>query len=113
MKPLSPLPDSSLEAAPLEGLVSIAGPLTVASVERWRLRIVDALAGSTEPGVDLAAVNEVDVFGLQLLLAARRGAQERGKVFRVLNDGSVVRRACVSAGVDPVAIGLRAFSETP
>ena len=113
MKPLSQSSDSSLDASVLEELVAIAGPLTVASVEGWRLRIVDALARSAQPGVDLAAVDEIDVFGLQLLHAARHGAEARRKVFRVLNGGSVVHRACVSAGVDPLAIGLRVLSETP
>lgn len=113
MKPLSQSSDSSLDAAVFEDPVSIAGALTVASVERWRLRIVDALAQSAQPGVDLAALDEIDVFGLQLLHAARHGAEACGKVFRVLNGGPVVHRACVSAGVDPFAIGLRVLYETP
>jgi hypothetical protein len=103
----------SSDAASPEDLVSIAGPLTVASVESWRVRIVDAITRSPQPGVDLAALDDVDVFGLQLLYAARRGAEALGKRFRVLNGSPLILRACVSAGVDPLAVGLCSPSEIP
>jgi anti-anti-sigma regulatory factor len=81
-------------------LLTVDGPLTIAVAEAWRARLVAALAGEGELTVDLSAATEIDVFGVQLLLAARRSAAEQGRSFRVADNGESLARACVSAGVD-------------
>lgn len=89
-----------------ESVVGVDGALTVGSAESWRVRIVEALAQSASVAVDLAATTEIDVFGLQLLYAARCSADAQGKTFRAFNAGPVVESACAAAGIDPTAVGL-------
>jgi len=89
-----------------ENTVHVDGALTVGSAEGWRHQIVDTLGRSSAVAVDLAATAEIDVFGLQLLYAARQSAAGQAKSFRVLNAGPVVHRACAAAGIDAAAIGL-------
>ncbi len=111
----SPVPDPAPNpsSASAERVLSVDGALTVASAEAWRIRIADALAPAAALAVDLAGAGEVDVFGLQLLCAARRSAGAQGKTFRVLHAGPAVQRACAAAGFAPASLGLEAAFPTP
>ncbi len=101
------LPSSAMPPDPVpDGVIAIVGPLTIATVESWRVRILDTMDQSATPGLDFAAAGEIDVFGVQLLHAATRGAGERRKTLRVLNAGATLENACTAAGVDPRAIGI-------
>lgn len=95
------------------GTVAIDGPLTVATVARWRGPLAAALADTRGATVDLGGVGEVDAFGLQLLCAGRRSAGVRGGDFQVVNAAESVRRVCADAGLDPAAAGLNAVSSLP
>lgn len=80
-------------------LLIVDAPFTIALAESWRARLVAAFAGGGGLTVDVSGAAEIDVFGVQLLLAARRSAAEQGRSFRV-SGGEALARACVSAGVD-------------
>ncbi len=98
------LPPSAASAVspPAPGeTVAVDGALTVAVVEAWRARLAAALARGPGLTVDVSAADEIDVFGVQLLWAARRSAREQGRSFRVIDATGALRRACASAGLDP------------
>jgi anti-anti-sigma factor len=61
--------------------LSIEGELTVFTVHALKERLLAALSQSSTLQIDLSGVSEVDGAGIQLLLAAKREAQQR--------DGSV------------------------
>jgi anti-anti-sigma regulatory factor len=88
------------------GEIRIDGPLTVAFVESWRAHLSAALGRSPALTVDLAAVSACDVFGLQLLWAARRSAESRAGSFALINPGDAFADACKSAGLDPAGFEL-------
>lgn len=88
------------DASESPALIRIDGPLTIAVADAWRTRLVTALAGGTGLAVDVSAATEIDVFGIQLLLAARRSAIGQGRMFRVTDDGESLGRVCASTGVD-------------
>lgn len=102
---MSPALPTSVAAStpPLGETVTVDGPLTVAVVEAWRVRFAAAFARSPGLTVDVTAANEIDVFGVQLLWSARCSAREQGRFFSVIDSGGALRRACVSAGLDPTA----------
>lgn len=58
--------------------LTIEGELTVFAVHALKDRLMAALNESTQLTVDLSAVSEVDGAGIQLLLAAKREALQRG-----------------------------------
>jgi anti-sigma B factor antagonist len=58
--------------------LTIEGELTVFTAHALKDRLMAALAQSTTLQVDLSGVSEVDGAGVQLLLAAKREAQQRG-----------------------------------
>lgn len=58
--------------------LAIEGELTVFAVHALKDRLMAALNECTQLTVDLSAVSEVDGAGVQLLLAAKREAQQRG-----------------------------------
>lgn len=109
----APAPVLNPSSAPAESVLPVDGALTVAAAEAWRIRISDALAPAAALAVDLAGAAEVDVFGLQLLCAARRSAGAQGKAFRVLHAGPAVQRACAAAGFAPASLGLENAFSTP
>jgi anti-sigma B factor antagonist len=56
----------------------IEGELTVFTVHALKDRLIAALADSSTLQIDLSDISEVDGAGIQLLLATRREAQQRG-----------------------------------
>jgi anti-anti-sigma factor len=58
--------------------LNIEGELTVFAVHALKDRIMAALAESSTLQINLSHVSEVDGAGIQLLLAAKREAQQRG-----------------------------------
>lgn len=88
----------------------IEGPLIVNTAEMWRARMAEALAGSPGLSIDLAGVTETDVFGLQLLCSARRGAEAANKTFRLKNTGGAFARCCELAGFSPAEFSIQAPS---
>ncbi len=95
------LPSSCPAAAAVAAdTLTVDGALTVAAVEAWRVRFADALARGAGLTVDVSGATEIDVFGVQLLWAARRSAREQGRAFGVIDGGGTLRRACAAAGLD-------------
>jgi anti-anti-sigma factor len=62
----------------MSGALNIEGELTVFAVHALKDRIMAALAESSTLQINLSDVSEVDGAGIQLLLAAKREAQQRG-----------------------------------
>lgn len=60
-------------------ILRLEGELTIYTAAEIRLRLLETLAGSDRPLVDLSAVTEVDTAGLQLLILAKREAARSGK----------------------------------
>lgn len=86
-------------------VLALEGPLNVTTVEIARQRIVAALDGAATVQLDLAAVDDVDVYGLQLLHAAQRSACSRGKRLGLLHSPACLAAACERAAIDPTALG--------
>jgi len=66
--------------------LSIEGELTVFTVHALKDRMMAALAQSSALQVDLSEVSEVDGAGIQLLLAAKREAQQRGGTLSLIGQ---------------------------
>ena len=77
----------------------LGGELTVDSAAELQARLGEAVAMAEPVEVNLEAVTQVDVTGLQLLTAAERAAEARGVPWR--RSGAVpegLRRAVEEAG---------------
>jgi ABC-type transporter Mla MlaB component len=61
----------------------VSEELTISTVVEEKVRVMGALDRGEDLEVDGRAVREVDVAGLQVLLAAKREAEARGKAFRL------------------------------
>lgn len=59
--------------------MALAGELTVMNAGDIRNRLLDALADTDDVDVDLSQVTEIDTAGVQLIVAAKREAEERHK----------------------------------
>jgi anti-anti-sigma factor len=62
--------------------VAVSGEFTVFNALSMRELLLDAVNAADEVEVDLAQVTEIDSSGLQLMVAAKREAAERGRVLR-------------------------------
>lgn len=74
----------------------VEGELTVFTVHALKDRLLAALAGDgLRAGltVDLSAVSEIDGAGVQLLMAARREAAQRGIAFTLAEPSAVAAEA--------------------
>jgi len=67
--------------------------MTIYRAAELRLLLADAVAGGGEIELDLSGVAEIDCSGIQLLLAARKSAQERGAVLRLSGHSPAVIEA--------------------
>jgi len=74
------------------------GVLTVGAMAEWHGRLAERTATANELELDLAGVTAADVFGLQLLVSARRSATEGGRVLRISNLSPAIQAAAASAG---------------
>jgi anti-anti-sigma factor len=70
--------DPALRRIAMNERFIVEGELTVFTVHALKDRIMAALAESSTLQINLSDVSEVDGAGIQLLLAAKREAQQRG-----------------------------------
>ena len=103
------LPPSPSISPPAGGpTVRIDGPLVVSTVEAWSRQLAAEWAGASALTLDLAAVTDLDAFGLQLLLAARRHADAAGKTLHVTNLTDRCAQVRELAGFDSAAFAVPA-----
>lgn len=69
------------------------GPVTVYEAPQLRQQLLSALQGGRDLELDLAAVEEIDTAGIQLLLLAQREALDAGRRCTVLAASAAVREA--------------------
>lgn len=62
----------------MSAALPIEGELTVFAVHALKERLMAALNEHAQLSIDLSAISEVDGAGIQLLLAAKREAHQRG-----------------------------------
>lgn len=67
-----------MTTGPLNRLV-MAGEFTIFTAAEWRRQLLEALDAGLEAEVDLSQVGEIDSAGLQLMVAAKREAAQRGQ----------------------------------
>lgn len=74
-------------------VLRLAGEMTIYQAAEQKQELVQALAeaGSGLLEIDLSAVSEIDVAGLQLLLAARNACERRGSPLRLIEPSPAVR----------------------
>jgi anti-anti-sigma factor len=89
--------------------VTLAGELTINTVNEIKARLMLAMAGHDKTDIDLGRVEELDSAGLQLMLMAKRGA---GKTVRFVNHSDAVLRLLDLANLggalgDPLLIAAR------
>jgi anti-sigma B factor antagonist len=71
-------------------ILTLAGKLTIDQAADLKQMLLSALAGDEDLELNLADVVEVDTAGLQLLMMAKKLAQERGKALRLVALGPAV-----------------------
>jgi anti-sigma B factor antagonist len=79
----------------------LSGALTIPTAAQQAALMRDALSAGAD-GFDLSAVTECDTAGVQLLLAAKREAHERGAVLGLLDPSSAVRDALQRYGLETI-----------
>ncbi len=94
--PAEPLPTSPPRADPA---FRVEGALVVSGIEACRARMSAHFAGAPEVSIDLGGATDFDLFGLQLICAARRSAEAAGKPFGLRNVPEAFLRACALAGL--------------
>jgi len=73
------------------GCVLVDGEMTVYTCSDLKVRLLEQLAEATDATkLDLSGVVEIDTAGLQLLLMARRYADDAGRKLRVSNPSRPV-----------------------
>ncbi|WP_327003092.1 STAS domain-containing protein [Dactylosporangium sp. NBC_01737] len=79
-------------------LLELDGELTIAVAAEQQARLRTFLQqGAAAAGIGLSGVTELDTAGLQLLLAARREAAQRGTALTFLSPSRAVRDVFVMA----------------
>jgi anti-anti-sigma regulatory factor len=76
----------------------IDGALTIGTIADWYGRFSERAAAATDLELDLTGVTAVDVFGLQFLHSARRGALEGGRNLRLTAIPPLVQAMAASVG---------------
>ncbi|MEW6704453.1 MAG: STAS domain-containing protein [Pseudomonadota bacterium] len=66
------------------------GELTIYHAHALRDTLTHALAASGEVEADLAGVTDIDTAGIQVLMAAKRAAERRGRALRLLSHSPPV-----------------------
>ncbi|MFG1606844.1 lipid asymmetry maintenance protein MlaB [Actinoplanes sp. NPDC049265] len=79
--------------------VGLEGELTILTAAAQKDRLLAALAGSGGLRVDLAAVDEIDTAGLQILLAAQRAAAKDNLSFELTGPLPEIARVLAMAGL--------------
>jgi len=79
--------------------LKITGSLDVYAAGRLRDSLLEYLRQASTPELDLAAVENCDAVGVQLLCAARRTAEADGKQLAMTNISEPVRALCTALGL--------------
>ena len=86
------------------GRFAAEGTLTVREIESVHSRLRELIGRHDRVEIDLATVTEIDLSGIQLLLAARKSAQTAGKTVLLAQPlPAPVREALVRGGFLPPA----------
>lgn len=72
------------------GAVRVEGDMTIMDAAELKNALMDALAGTRDIALDLSAVGEMDSAGFQLLILAKREAEQRKRGFRIVSASSGV-----------------------
>ena len=88
----------SCDAEQRAGKLAVVEGLTVAQVCRLQAALLHGLDEADQVALDLGAVSEVDIAGLQLLCAAHRLAVARGKELLLFGVGDRVLELVHTAG---------------
>ena len=74
-------------------VLRIEGDMTIYRAAEWKSVLLAAFETSTALDVDLAAVDEIDCSGIQLLMLAKKTAQQRQCEMRVVAHSPAVVEA--------------------
>lgn len=67
----------------------LEGELTIYATAAVKAALLDVLVGAVEIEIDLAGVTAIDTAGVQLLMAAKRGAVDAGTPLRMVGHSVV------------------------
>lgn len=100
------------EGDPAPCLLAGEGDMTIYTAGEWRERLEFALASGRDIELDLSGILEIDAAGLQLLIMAKKEAENRGKALRLTNHSPAVLEALDLCGLgsffgDPLLISSR------
>ena len=83
--------------------LSIDGELTIYSVLQYQKSLVDKFSADKVLEVDLSAVDEIDICGLQLLSAISKQLSDNGSEMKITRASDVVTEAldtsCIMTGM--------------
>lgn len=79
-----------MSAMPDQGRLLLDGELNIYTVAEMKPRVLELLATSDAPCLDLSGVTELDTAGLQLLILLQREAERAGKRLRCLDPSPEV-----------------------
>lgn len=79
--------------------LAVEGEMTIYRAAELKPVLEEAVRTQEAPALDLSDVTEFDCAGVQLLLAARREAQQLGKRLTVRAASPAVRDACALLGM--------------
>ena len=87
-----------------DGVLTLQGSLDVYSADAVREALLNQLSEKGRFELDLRGIEQCDVIGIQLLLAARSSAVRSSRSFRILNTPPAVTAAAAGAGLPSAAL---------
>ncbi|MEW6520351.1 MAG: STAS domain-containing protein [Thermodesulfobacteriota bacterium] len=82
-------------------VITIAGDLTIYNSSEVKAGIMEEIGEMGSVTIDLQQLGDIDVTGIQLLLAARKSAEQTGRPFQLLNPTPVLLEKAAKIGIDP------------
>ena len=80
--------------------LTLDGPLTIYQAGELKAQLQSLLGAAQEAELDLAAVDEIDSAGLQLLWLFKRDAMQAGRSLRIAAHGDASHELVASLGLD-------------
>lgn len=89
----------NMSARGLEGRVQLQGSLTLRDAKQMQGLLLEAISASREVQIDVRDVSEIDVSIIQLIISARKSAEQRGrKLVLVTGPDGAFRAVLARAG---------------
>ncbi|MBR0830216.1 STAS domain-containing protein [Bradyrhizobium manausense] len=86
----------NISAGGSEGRVRLQGSLTLRDAKQVQGLLLDAISASREVEIDVSDVSSIDVSIIQLIVSARKSAEQRGRKLALATESNGAFRATLA-----------------